>query len=150
MPYYRQQSYSMTSAYQNIGVFLNQLLQAQASEAQAIDFYTRVLQSAPSEKAREAFRHALEDERLHYRLFGDLYRRLTNQEPQVPTLEAVTFHSFGEALEKAVDSELEAYEMYRDMFLSTSDPGARDTLLRAFTDEIEHATRFINQKVMQG
>jgi len=150
MPYIRQQTqYQMSSAYQNIHQFLNQLLQAAASEAQAIDFYTRVVQSAPNEKAREDFNHALEDERLHYRLFVDLYRRITSQEPQVPSFTPVTFNSFGEALNKAVESELEAYEMYRNMYLSTFDPAARDILLRAFTDEMEHATRFVNQKVMQ-
>ena len=147
MPYYyRQQQES--SAYQNMTAFLNDLLKAATNEAQAIDFYTRVINSASTEKQREYFGHALSDERVHYRLFTDLYRRLTNQEPKVPQFAPAQFSNFGEALERAIGDQLEAYEMYRDMYLSTVDPYARDILLRAFTDEIEHATRFIHLKTM--
>jgi rubrerythrin len=147
MPYYRQQQ-QISGAYQNMQTFLNDLLKAASNEAQAIDFYTRVLNIAPNEKAREAFSHALSDERLHYRIFTDLYRRLTQQEPQVPQFTPVQFDNFDQALERAIGDELEAYEMYRNMYLSTHDPAARDVLLRGFTDEMEHATRFIHLKTL--
>lgn len=134
--------------YKNSDQFLRDLLQAASGEAQAIDFYTRVLQIAPTQTARRDFQHALEDEKDHYQLFTQLYASLTGQTAQIPPYQPVEFQTYTEAVDKAIEGELEAYEMYRDMYLSTYDPVARDIMLRGYTDESEHAIRFTYQRAL--
>jgi len=134
--------------YKSFHQFLQNLLQAISGEAQAIDFYSRVLNIAPTASAKNDFQHALEDEKEHYQLLSWLYTSLTSQTPQVPPFIPVSFQSYTDAVDQAVQDELEAYEMYRDMYLSTNDPVARDILLRTYTDEGEHATRFTYQRAL--
>ncbi|MFC7442961.1 ferritin family protein [Laceyella putida] len=134
--------------YKDLNKFLQDLLKAASGEAQAIDFYTRVVQIAPTDKARRDFQHALEDEKEHYQSFTNLYTSLTGKRAPVPPFQPVQFKDYANAVEKAVEDELEAYEMYRDMYLSTSDPVARDILLKGFTDEGEHAIRFTYQRAL--
>lgn len=120
--------YPMNRAYlyQNYNKFLQDLLMAASEEAQAIDFYTRVLQIAPTETVRRDFQHSLEDEKEHYRLFTELYTSLTGRRARVPEFQPV------------------------HMYLSTNDPMARDIMLRGFTDEGEHAIRFTYQRALLG
>jgi rubrerythrin len=141
--------------YQNYNKFLQDLLKAVSREAQAIDFYTRVLQYAVTEKYKRDFQHALEDEKKHYQLFTGLYHSLTGKKAIVPPFQPIQFKKYTdvvdkriEAVDKALDHELEAYEMYRDMYLSTTDPLARDIMLRGFTDEGKHAMRFTYQRLL--
>jgi rubrerythrin len=119
----------------------NAILDAIKGEAAAIDFYTRLVQLAPNKKHREDILHALEDEKIHLKEFTKLYTDLTGKKP-IYQVKKTTFQSYEEGLRKAYEDELEAYEDYRDSYLLTQNPPVRDVFLRAFTDEIEHATRF--------
>lgn len=110
-------------------------------EAEAINFYTRLLKIAPNKKHREDIKHALNDERIHLRYFTGLYRQLTGAQPFYKT-EKARFSNYYDGLKKAFYDEIEAYEMYRDIYLMTNDPMIRDIYLKAFTDEMEHASRF--------
>ncbi|WP_085524395.1 ferritin family protein [Tuberibacillus sp. Marseille-P3662] len=122
-------------------VLLQSIMKGIQGEAQAIDFYTRLIKQAPNERQRDSIQHALDDEKIHLQQFSQLYTELSGREPNY-TFNPVQFRQYHEGLYKAYDSELEAYEMYRDVYLSTTDQRVRDIFLRAFTDEIEHASRF--------
>jgi rubrerythrin len=126
----------------NIAVRLNSnILKAIKSEAEAIDFYQRLLKFAPGHRGQDDISHALEDERIHLRDFSQLYYSLTGMQP-VYRPKKIAFHNLQEGLRLAYQDELEAYEFYRDIYLMTSHPLIRDVFFRAMTDEIEHAMRF--------
>ncbi len=85
--------------------------------------------------------HAKDDEVQHFRLLSRLYVRLTGREPAIQT-PTTTFSSYREGVALAFRQELEAAELYRDMYLQTRVPNIRDVLFRIMTDEMEHAQRF--------
>ncbi|SFV06901.1 ferritin-like domain-containing protein [Alicyclobacillus macrosporangiidus] len=126
--------------FKDRNMFISQLQKAINDEASAIAFY-EVLEGMAPARYRDFVTHAREDEMVHLRMFHRLYRRLTGHEPSVQ-VRATRFSSYKEGLELAFRSELEAAEMYRDMYLSTRVPKVRDILFRAMTDEMEHAQRF--------
>lgn len=132
----RQNRYN--SSIDNI---LKAILNGISSEASAIDFYTRLAKAAATSEQRQAIEHALEDEKIHLRTFTQLYQTLTGKKPVYQT-KITRFRNFQEGLRIAYEQELEAYETYRDNYLSTQDPMIRDAFFRAMTDEIEHALRF--------
>lgn len=76
-----------------------------------------------------------------------LYATLTGKQARVPAFHPIRWQSIPQALDMVIESELEAYEKYRDLFLSTRNPAARDILLRAYTDKAEHAIRFTHQRI---
>lgn len=120
--------------------FISQLTGAINDEASAVMFYDKLEEMAPSQY-RDFVTHAKNDEMEHVRLFSKLYRRLTGYQPSVQA-ETTQFSSYKEGLEIAFRGELEAAELYRDMYLSTRVPNIRDILFKTMTDEMEHAQRF--------
>lgn len=126
--------------FKDRNMFISQLQNAINGEATTIEFYEVLGGMAPA-RYRDFVTHAREDEMVHLRMFRRLYRRLTGHEPSVQ-VRATKFSSYKEGLELAFRSELEAAELYRDMYLSTRVPKIRDILFRAMTDEMEHAQRF--------
>lgn len=119
-------------------------------EAAAVEFYTRLKAIAPNSFAKEQVDHALEDEKVHLRMFEQLYQNLTGRKPTYK-IEKTSFKHFQDGLKKAYHDELEAYEEYRNAYLLTNNPTIRDVFFHAMTDEIEHATRFsflfFNEKI---
>ncbi|MCL6598956.1 MAG: ferritin-like domain-containing protein [Alicyclobacillus macrosporangiidus] len=126
--------------FKDKNMFISHLQNAINNEASTIEFY-EVLGGMAPPRYRDFVTHAREDEMVHLRMFRRLYRRLTGHEPSVQ-VRATKFSSYKEGLELAFRSELEAAELYRDMYLSTRVPKIRDILFRAMTDEMEHAQRF--------
>lgn len=159
MYYYPQTSYQLQQQYYN--EYLNRknegtyqkvftaILNAIQAEATAIDFYSRLVKYAPNKKHKEDILHALEDEKIHLKEFTELYINLTGQQPKY-TINKTKFNTYKEGLETAYKDELEAYEEYRNAYLLTQNSQVRDVFLRAFTDEIEHATRFGFLKLYEG
>ncbi|GGK28223.1 hypothetical protein GCM10010965_21350 [Caldalkalibacillus thermarum] len=135
---YPMPDYRIQGEFQTL---LASIMNGIVGEAQAIDFYSRLIQMAPNERHRQAIQHALDDEKVHLELFSQLYTDLSGQQPQY-TFNPVQFQTYQEGLYKAYEGELEAYEEYRNVYLFTMDQRVRDVFLRAFTDEIEHAIRF--------
>lgn len=131
-----------------------QIVQATMSaikgEASAIEFYTRLEAIAPTAFAKEQVHHALQDEKVHLKLFEDLYKNLTGSKPTY-TIKKTSFKNFQDGLKKAYQEELDAYEAYRNAYLLTNNQYIRDVFFHAMTDEIEHATRFsylyLNNKI---
>lgn len=120
--------------------FIRDLRGAIDDEANAIEFYNQLISVTPQE-LKDYVAHARDDERVHLRMFQKLYRRLTGRQA-VGRVTKTQFSSLKDGFEMAFQRELEAAELYRNMYLSTSVPKIRDVLFRAMTDEMEHAQRF--------
>lgn len=81
--------------------FMKNLRMALVGELTAIDFYRRLLDMAPNDEHREQIELAYEDEKKHYRMFENLYIRLTGRRPDVKPM-TVTFATYEEGLKKGV------------------------------------------------
>ncbi len=134
--YYREQP--KTGSIRKLA---NDLLNGMKGEATAIHFYTQLMQLAKTNEEKLYISHALKDEQAHLQQFVHLYISLFGAQP-VYQAESKTFSSFAEGLKIAREDEFEAYEQYRNTYLSTHDQHIRDVFFRAMTDEIEHALRF--------
>jgi rubrerythrin len=119
----------------------NDLLRGIKGEATAIQFYRQLAQMAKTDEQRKDIEHAIEDEQTHLKEFTNLYISLFGKQP-VYQVEKKVLSSFAEGLKLAREDELEAYEDYRNVYLSTKDSNVRDVFFRALTDEMEHALRF--------
>ncbi|WP_226647184.1 cupin domain-containing protein [Mesobacillus subterraneus] len=120
---------------------LEVLLAGIKGEASAVDFYSRLAQSAPNQRHKKAIQKALEDKQVHLKQFTDLFVTLTGQSPQYQ-IEQMKFDSYQEGLKKAYETEVEDYHEYRNSYLLTQYLPVGNVFFRAFADEIEHATRF--------
>ena len=115
------------------------LLKALKGEHEAIAFYEALAALADNSDMRVMIEKIRADEEKHYDGFTRLCRRLFRQEPPVMENAKPYIEDFETGLRTAVHDELEAYELYRDMYLGIADPTIRNFLLEAFTDENEHA-----------
>lgn len=109
-------------------------------EADAIKYYEQLLTMARGDRDKKYIEHILEDEKIHFQKFSDLYYRLTGIKPDYKG-KITKIGSYREGLLAAYDDELEAYEGYRNVILRFKDPIVRDTFFHAMSDEIDHATR---------
>jgi rubrerythrin len=127
--------------FKNYAKFIADLQKAINDQASAVAFYGDLEAMAKTDRQQRCIDHARRDEMVHLRLFKAMYRTLTGRHPHVqPTKMSVS--DFKAGILQAFDAELEAAEMYRDMYLSTQIPKVRDVLFRTMTDEMEHAQRF--------
>ncbi|ESU30996.1 cupin [Bacillus sp. 17376] len=141
-PYYvDSSSYSPRTSQNSHQQVLEALLAGIKGEASAVDFYSRLAQSAPNQRHKKAIQQALEDKYVHLKQFTDLFVTLTGQTPQYQ-IEQVNFRSYQEGLQKAYEAEVEDYHEYRNSYLLTQYLPVGNVFFRAFADEIEHATRF--------
>ncbi|MCF6093937.1 ferritin-like domain-containing protein [Microaerobacter geothermalis] len=122
-------------------LFIQDLREAINGEAQAIDFYKRLIEMAPNQRHVNYLTHIRNDEKKHLRMLTNLYVQLTGRRPDI-RFTPVRFTTYREGLEKALDGELEAAELYRRMYLSVQDRRKRDVLFEIMTDEMEHQVRF--------
>jgi rubrerythrin len=110
-------------------------------QATAAAFYTQLMARTEDPAVREHIRHARDDELKHYRMLSRLHQALSGR-----TFEAaprpVAFTSITAGLKQAMDDEYEAFEEYRQIYLSQSNERIRNIFFELMTDELEHATRF--------
>lgn len=110
-------------------------------EASAIDFYSRLANVAPNQKNKNDILQVAEDKKVHLQKFKELYITLTGKQPEYQ-INKVTFQTYRGGLQKAYETEVEAYEEYRNGCLSIQHSLVRDVFLRVLAKEKEHATRF--------
>lgn len=127
--------------FRDYGRFISDLTRAINSEATAIHFYHGLMGSAENDVQRSYIEHAYRDEKRHLNMFTYLYQKLMGKQPAI-SRDKVTYATYLAGIEKAFDSELQAAELYRNMYLAVRLPKVRDVLFRALTDEMEHAQRF--------
>lgn len=125
--------------YMTYNITPAQLLKAMKGEAEARKYYRRLMDEAPNEREADMIEHFFEDETKHFSKFRMLYEMITGKEPELANLESPDIDGYLEGIEQAILDELEAYEFYRDIYLSNNNPIVRDIFLEAFTDENEHA-----------
>lgn len=133
--------YWTTTNFKNYKKFIKDLEKAIADERTAIDLYQRLYEIAPTEIAKYSIKTALKDEKQHNRELTHLYLQLTGKKPDIK-VESVPFHHFYDGLQKAFLNQVEAFEFYKEMYLSTYYQPIRDLLYSIQHDEIEHATLF--------
>ncbi len=138
-PYFNGSQNQYTPMYNDDGL-LQTLLNAMKGEAAGVDFYIRLAELAPNIEDQDHILKIAEDERTHLQNFVNLYYTLTNRHPQYE-VERIAIASFEEGLKEAFDDELKDYETYRNQYLNSKNQVIRDIFLRAFSDEIKHATR---------
>lgn len=118
------------------------LLKGLQGEAQAVDFYARLAQAAPSDDSRRDAERMLGDEKKHLQTFSALYVRLAGRQPEY-RFQPLRFETFHEGLERAFERKLAAYGEYRDALLLTRDADVRDVFFPAMSDELAHAVRLL-------
>lgn len=127
--------------FKNFSKFIEDLKIAINDEKSAIDFYKKLLEVAPSELAKKSIQTALDDEKEHYKKLVGLYKFLTGKN-YIGKVTEKKFCHFYDGLQNAFLDEVEAFEFYKEMYLSTRCQPIRDILYSIQHDEIEHATLF--------
>lgn len=110
-------------------------------EANAVEFYRQLLKEAPNKLHCDFIQHAYEDEQEHLQIFTKLYTYYTDCEPKY-CVTKTCYPCYRDGLLKALVSELEAVEFYRNVQLSTMDQLIIDTFYMVMVDEQGHATMF--------
>lgn len=126
-------------SYMNYNVTPAQLIKAMRGEAEARKYYKKLMGMAPNEKEENIIDHFFEDETKHFSKFRMLFEMITGKEPEIGNAKTPDFDNYLEGVEQAILDELEAYEFYRDIYLSGNNPIVRDIFFEALTDESEHA-----------
>ncbi|WP_054870971.1 ferritin family protein [Caloranaerobacter sp. TR13] len=121
------------------GITPNQLVQAMKGELEAIKYYERLIKMAPNQEEADIIRAFYKDEKKHYNNFRHLYMMMTGRQPTIPPINMPEFDNYLQGVEQAILDELDAYEFYRDIYLSNINPYVRSLFFEAFTDENEHA-----------
>lgn len=117
------------------------LIKAMQGEQDAIVYYEQLQRMAPDKRSAELIGHIRADEIKHWGAFGNLYARITGQYPSLPYPKTPQIASFIDGVEQSILDELEAYEFYRDVFLTNPSAEVRIVFLEALTDENEHAAK---------
>lgn len=125
--------------YMSYNVTPAQLLKAMNGEASARKYYKKLAGMAPDEKEADIIEHFYEEETKHLSKFRMLFEMTTGKEPELTGVKQPSFDNYLEGIEQAILDELEAYEFYRDIYLSSNNPMVREIFFEAFTDENEHA-----------
>ncbi|HJV47251.1 MAG TPA: ferritin-like domain-containing protein [Bacillota bacterium] len=136
---YRQATH--TTMFRDYNRFIQDLRNSIKGEREAIAFYTRLAELAPSSYARNQVMFALRDEQRHNQMLTNLYIQLTGSRPgirvspQLPT-------NFISGLTTALNDELAAADTYKSMYLNALDRNIQNIFFDIMHDEHEHATRF--------
>lgn len=121
---------------------LDMIKEAIKDEANDADYYGNLLQEAPSTEDREILRQIRMDELKHYKLFNDIYRKITSE--QLNDIQADSkniSNNLVEEFEKGIFDELEAVEFYRKLLFAFLDLEIRDILFEIITDEQAHSQK---------
>ncbi len=110
-------------------------------EAQASEFYSRLVNEAPNELHRMFILDARDDELTHLKKIENLYVHYFGEKPQY-SFTYITYPNYKEGLLTALKDELGAASAYRDIQLSTKDQLIKDTFFYTMVDELTHATQF--------
>lgn len=117
------------------------LIKAMTGEQNARRYYQQLMSMAPSEEDKAVIAQIYDDEGKHFENFNTLYKNITGQQPALPPPEVPNIPTYLQGVEKAIFDETDAYEFYRDTYMCTINPIAKEIFFEAFTDENEHAIR---------
>jgi mannose-6-phosphate isomerase-like protein (cupin superfamily)/rubrerythrin len=110
-------------------------------EASAIDLYSRLANVTPNQKHKNNILYALDNKKYHLNQFTNLFILLTGRQP-IYQINKVSFHSYRDGLQKAIEAGVEGFEEYQKNRLLTPYPLVQNVFLYASAGEKENATRF--------
>ncbi|QGG49014.1 ferritin family protein [Heliorestis convoluta] len=117
----------------------DKIAKAVVGEYQAIHFYTRLVELAPTMEARQIIRDILiEERRDHYRSFVEIYRNLTGRQAKVVT--GALPATYAEGLKMAIREELQSVADYQAISEMATDPYIVKVFASAAMDEQRHAS----------
>ena len=123
-------------------ISLQELLKAMTGELEAQRYYSELIKLTNDPQEKEIINMIINDEKKHFLSFRNLYIAITGVEPPIPEIPTPKIENFVAGVEKSILDELEAYEFYKTVYISTSNLHVKDIFFQAFTDEIEHAIYF--------
>ncbi|MGM7702091.1 cupin domain-containing protein [Pseudalkalibacillus sp. Hm43] len=106
-------------------------------EASAIQFYSRLAQSAPDQRHQYEILQTLQNKKVQLKQFTEYYRGLTGTQPEYEIKE-VPFQNYAEGLQRAYQSEIEGFHEYQKNCYSTQQP----VFFQAMNSERMNAARF--------
>jgi rubrerythrin len=118
------------------------IAQAIKGEFEAIHYYAKLIELAPTKEEKEQIREIRRDEKKHYRIFIEIYRNLTGSYPPRPPMPSLPT-SYKEGVLAAFKDEQKTADFYLDIADQTKDPYIRQQFTRAAHDEQNHAVWFL-------
>lgn len=118
------------------------LIDAMQGERNTIYFYEKLSEMTNDIENIEIIEHAHDDEVKHFKMFANLYKKLYCKEIPCFSPNNVNIVSFTTGVKQSIIDELDAYEMYRNIYLYNFNPFIRNIFFEALTDENEHAAKF--------
>ena len=125
---------------------VREIAQAINGEYSAIACYEELIKMAPTEEEKKRIGEIREDEVRHFRLFSNLYTKLTNRKP-VPRITEKCPGEYKAGLIAAFYDEQETVDFCLDMADRARDPFIKEVFRRAAADEQNHAVYFLNYMV---
>lgn len=120
------------------------LMKAMKSERHDRVKYQRMIEMTNDPMVKKQIKFAHDDEIKHYKMFKQIYYKLTGKEINIPLPSNIeTYSSLMEAVQSSIEGENEAVDLYREIFALLADKQLRDMVFEIITDEQEHAGRFI-------
>lgn len=120
---------------------LDMIKESLKDEATDAEYYGNLLNKTPSTEDKEIIRQIRMDELKHYKLFNDIYRKLTGEYLNIPADNKKISNNLAEEFEKNIFSELEGAEFYRKLLFAFLDLEIRDILFEIITDEQAHSQK---------
>ncbi len=121
---------------------LNLIKEAMKDERHDYKKYRLMMNMTSSAQIKDQIRFAYADEGVHYKLFRQLYYRLTGKYIDVATPPVVLKKTLIGNVKTSFNGELAAVELYRKIRSMLDSKYNSDVLYRIITDEQEHADRF--------
>ncbi|WLR52116.1 cupin domain-containing protein [Bacillus tianshenii] len=112
-----------------------------SGEAAVVDLYRRLEEAAPNEEHKRHIRHALKKENGHLQQLTELYHTLTGKEPEY-AFEPIGYHTYREGLQRAFETEMQAYEQHRQAYYLTQSSPFQDLFFRTCQSKSKHVKRF--------
>lgn len=120
------------------------LIEAMKDERHDRVKYERMMEMTNDPFVKKQIKFAYDDEIRHYKEFNQIYQQLTGKKINIPIPTNIEkYNTLMEAVQSSIDGELEAVEVYRNIFSLLTNKQMRDTVFKIITDEQEHAARFI-------
>ncbi|HET7579651.1 MAG TPA: ferritin-like domain-containing protein [Bacillales bacterium] len=108
----------------------------------AIQCYSQLAESAPSEEQKKRILEIRQDEVRHYHTFSGIYTNLTGHQP-APKITESCPKDYVRGLKFAVEDEQKTVDFYREIADKTQDPYIQSAFRRAAEDEQNHAVWFL-------
>jgi len=118
-----------------------ELIKAMHGELSSKEYYKRLVDCSEDKGDKEIISCFIKDESKHYNNFYNLYIKLTGYAPVISKLKIPEFANYIEGITQAIKDEADAFEFYRNIFITYKNPEIRDIFLEAFTDESKHAIK---------